>query len=373
MSSSVFGFSPLCAEETNSNYENLIARRMWQGIPGIEITPNGRMFFTFSAGTTNERTFEYMTILCYSDDYGRTHSPLRFMAPPKDGSRGFDAVPWIDPNGRLWYLFNRQSRTTGQYGVYARICEDPDAEEPVFGPEFRVGFDVPCSFSLNKPTVLSTGEWIMPVTYSNEPVFRWNTAQNPQLQGVAISHDDGKTWQLHGAVNAPHWALEGMIVELKDGRLWMLIRTGKDFLWESFSTDKGITWSESTKSKIRNPSSRFYIRRLASGNLLMVNHATSKSRNNLRAQISVDDGKTWSKGLLLDARLPVSYPDGVQDKDGNIWIIYDFDRKDRGTDESTHGQILIARFREEDALSGRDVSKTVVIRYIISSLSKKRG
>jgi hypothetical protein len=364
MLSTILGFSSLCAE----NHEDLIARRQWQGIPGIEITPNGRIFFTISAGTTSEMSLEYMTLLSYSDDYGRTHSPLQFMAPPKDGSRGFDAVPWIDPKGRLWYLFNRQNRATGLYDVRARISEDPDAETPVFGPEFRIGFDVPCSFSMNKPTVLSTGEWVMPVTYSNEPVFRWNTLHDPQLQGVAISHDEGKTWQLHGAIEAPHWALESMIVELKNGRLWMLIRTGSDFLWESFSDDKGITWSEGKPSKIRNPRSRFFIRRLSSGNLLMVNHATSRRRDNLRAKISTDDGKTWSRGLLLDARLPVSYPDGIEDKNGNIWIIYDFDRRRSGGHERSYSHVLLARFREEDAMRGRDVSGTVVLQYVINKL-----
>ena len=93
-----------------------------------------------------------------------------------------------------------------------------------------------------------------------------------QLQGVGISTDEGKTWSLHGALKAPEWALECMITELKDGRLWLLTRTGGGFLWESHSTDKGRTWSEAKASTIANPGSRFFIRRLASGNLLLVNH-----------------------------------------------------------------------------------------------------
>ena len=45
---------------------------------------------------------------------------------------------------------------------------------------------------------------------------------------------------------------------------------------------------------------------------------------------STDDGKTWNDGLLLDERKGVSYPDGVQDRHGLIWITYDRDRGGAG-------------------------------------------
>ena len=41
-------------------------------------------------------------------------------------------------------------------------------------------------------------------------------------------------------------------------------------------------------------------RRLASGNLLLVNHYKFTGRSHLTAHISIDDGKTWNDGLLLD-------------------------------------------------------------------------
>jgi hypothetical protein len=75
---------------------------------------------------------------------------------------------------------------------------------------------------MNKVTVLTTGEWIMPVTLATKPVHAWSTGYNaeqePTLHGVGISTDEGKHWSLHGAVKSKPWALENMIVELKDGR-----------------------------------------------------------------------------------------------------------------------------------------------------------
>ena len=62
-----------------------------------------------------------------------------------------------------------------------------------------------------------------------------------------------------------------MVVERKDGSLLMLIRT-KYGIGEATSDDDGKTWSEVTPSKLPHPASRFFIRRLNSGNLLLIKH-----------------------------------------------------------------------------------------------------
>jgi predicted neuraminidase len=340
-----------------------LAKRTWQGIPGLERTVNGRVLVSWFTEGTKEPAPENTVVLSHSDDGGKTFSAPQAMAlPTSDGTRAFDPALWIDPKGRLWYIFNRGNIDIPKHDVWARICDDPDAKQPLFGAEFRVGYDAPYAFRLNKLTVLSTGEWIMPVTHATDTIKEW-FAGPKQLQGVSISNDEGKTWKLHGALKAPEWALECMVTELKDGRLWMLIRTGSGFLWESHSTDKGVTWHEPKASSIRNPGSRFFIRRLASGNLLLVNHYKFTGRSHLTAQISTDDGATWNDGLLLDERQGVSYPDGVQDKDGLIWITYDRDR-------SGAGEILVAKFKEEDVLAGKNISGAVTLKQVINKLDK---
>ena len=340
-----------------------LAKRTWQGIPGSERTAKGRFFVSWFTGGPKEPAPDNTVVLSYSDDAGKTFTPPEAIAlPTNDGTRAFDPALWIDPKGRLWYIFNRGNKDIPKHDVWARICDDPDATPPVFGAEFRVGYDAPYAFRLQKPTVLSSGEWIMPVTHAEEPIHEW-FAGPKQLQGVGISTDEGKTWSLHGALKAPEWALECMVTELKDGRLWLLTRTGGGFLWESHSTDKGRTWSEAKASTIANPGSRFFIRRLASGNLLLVNHYKFTGRSHLTAQLSTDDGATWNDGLLLDERKGVSYPDGAQDKDGLIWITYD---RDRGG----AGEILLAKFKEEDVAAGRNVSGAVSLKQVVNKLNK---
>ena len=335
--------------------------RIWQGIPGLEKTSKGRIFISWFTGGKHEPAPENRVLLCYSDDAGKSFTKPQAMAlPADDGTRCFDPTLWMDPNGRLWYIFNRGNKTTAVHGVWARICEAPDAATPVFAAEFRLGFDeAPYAFRMNKPTVLSTGEWVLPVTLAKEPIKKW-FAGPKQLQGVGISTDEGKTWKLFGAVKAPEWALENMITELRDGRLWMLIRTGGGFLWESYSNDRGRTWSEGKATTIANPGSRFFIRRLKSGNLLLVNHYKTTWRSRLTARVSNDEGKTWNEGLLLDER-GISYPDGVEDKEGLIWITYDRGR-------TNEGLILMARFREEDVAAGKNVSGDVMLKHEIDRL-----
>ena len=127
----------------------------------------------------------------------------------------------------------------------------------------------------------------------------------------------------------------------------MLIRT-RYGIGQSFSNNRGLTWSPVTPSLIQHPTARFFIIRLHSGNLLLVKHGPvdmRTARSHLMAFISKDDGRTWSDGLLLDERPGVSYPDGQQAADGTIYIIYDYDR--RG-DQA----ILMTSFSEDDVTCG---------------------
>jgi predicted neuraminidase len=162
-----------------------------------------------------------------------------------------------------------------------------------------------------------------------------------------------------------------MIVERLDGSLWMWVRT-KYGIGVSTSVDGGATWSELKPSAVPHIRSRFFIRRLTSGNLLLVRHDPANgdfagdesrgTRSHLKAYISEDDGATWSGGLLLDPRKGVSYPDGDQAEGGTICITYDFDR-------AGAGEILLSAFSEEDVL-GAAPGQGIHTRGTISRLCK---
>ena len=167
----------------------------WAGIPGVEITPGGRLFIAWYSGGEKEPDPENTIYLCTSADHGATFTPPEILAVPRDGARAFDPTLWLAPTGALWLIFNRGNKDTAQHGIFARICAQPDAGNLSWGDEFRLGYDAPFSFRMNKPTVLSSGEWLMPVTHSPNLTYGWSAGQN-QFQGVGISLDQGQTWQL---------------------------------------------------------------------------------------------------------------------------------------------------------------------------------
>jgi hypothetical protein len=133
---------------------------------------------------------------------------------------------------------------------------------------------------------------------------------------------------------------------------------------QSVSSDRGETWSKpDAPPGIKHPVARFHVRRLDSGRILMVKHGltmdTHEGRSKLTAWLSDDDGQTWKGGLMLDERTGISYPDGVQAPDGTIYISYDRNR-------ATDGEILMARFTEEDILAGKLVGPRSKLRMLIS-------
>ena len=174
----------------------------WAGIPGVEITPGGRLFIAWYSGGEKEPDPQNTIYLCASSDRGATFTPPEILAVPRDGARAFDPTLWLAPTGALWLIFNRGNQVTAQHGIFARICAQPDAATPLWGDEFRLGYDAPFSFRMNKPTVLSSGEWLMPVTHAPNLTYAWSAGQN-QFQGVGISLDQGKTWQLYGVGRRP--------------------------------------------------------------------------------------------------------------------------------------------------------------------------
>jgi len=323
--------------------------RQWQGIPAIERAANsratdGRLWSAFFSGGPKEPDTENYVLLSTSTDAGLNWSDPAVIVAPPGATRAYDPALWHDPAGRLWLFYNQANLETPDFSVWAMTTENSGDAHPRWSTPKRIDIDAPFAFRLNKPTVLSTGEWLLPVTWARSAPDGW-FAGDQQIQGVAISTDAGANWKLYGGVEAPHWALENMIVERQDGRLWMLIRTRSGVLWQSFSEDRGRTWSEGSPTNIVNPGVRFYIRRLASGRLLLINTPDPRQRRSLYAYLSdPQDDTAFGRGLLLDPRDRVSYPDAIQAPDGTIYAVHDCDRQGPG-------EIILNVFTEQEILA----------------------
>ena len=342
------------------------ATRAFQGIPSLACGRDGRLWAVWYGGVTPDEDHNNYVVLAVSTDNGATWSDEKLVVDPEGPVRAFDPEIWLAPDGRLWLFWAQgldEPTKIGPSGVWAMTAVEADGPEATWSVPRRLCDGV----MMCKPIVLSGDEWALPVSF-------W-ARRSAASAGIVVSSDRGATWTERGAVDVPPEVRdhdEHMLVERRDGSLWMWVRTTYG-IGESVSADGGRTWGDLTASTVPHVKSRFFVRRLRSGRLLLVRHdpangdfadgdsahgASAGTRSHLKAFVSSDDGATWGGGLLLDDRRGVSYPDGDESGDGTILITYDYDR-------TGAREILMAAFREEDALSGDAESGTVQLRQPI--------
>ena len=339
------------------------ATRAFQGIPSLACGRDGRLWAVWYGGVTPAEDENNYVILALSADSGTTWSDEKLVIDPDGAVRAFDPEIWLAPDGTLWLFWaqglNKPTKF-GPSGVWAMTAAEADGPDTVWSAPRRLCDGV----MMCKPIVLSTGNWALPVSF-------W-ARRDAASAGIVVSTDGGSSWTERGAVDVPPDVRdhdEHMLVERQDGTLWMWVRT-KYGIGESASTDGGRTWSALSRSAVPHVTSRFFVRRLRSGRLLLVRHdpgnhdfadgVSRGTRSHLTAFVSDDDGQTWGRGVLLDGRRGVSYPDGDQSEDGTIRIIYDYDR-------TGAREILMASFREEDALSADPSTGAVRLRRLINA------
>ena len=364
----------LFAQETVTSAADDPARalsiRRHEGIPSLAVSPvNGRMWATWYASVTGAEDAGNFVVLSTSADGGCTWREVAHADPDGNGPlRAFDPEVWVSPDGKLrWFWTERVSpvATAGAdpyAGAKASAANDRlmmatlDAErEPA---ELPKAVAIARGIMMCKPITLRNGSWLLPVA-------NW---QEDRSSGIVRSDDGGRTFRYVGGASMPKGDREfdeHNIFECGDGRLacWSRAKSG---IRMSTSADGGATWSPLESGAVKHTSSRFFVRRLASGALLLVKHGAidrDVGRQELEAFVSDDDGATWKGGLMLDERKGVSYPDGVQLADGRILVVYDRARMgDR--------EILFCEFKEDDVRAGRNVSGAVRLRRRISSADK---
>lgn len=131
---------------------------------------------------------------------------------------------------------------------------------------------------------------------------------------VVMSDDEGKTWRCsysqifinRGHIN--HSAGEPTVVELTDGRLLMDVRTVLGRRYFCHSENQGMTWSKTRATDVGSGSTPTMIRRMPTGELLMVWTQVSwiesirgYHRHRLSCAISKDEGRTWEKFKNLES------------------------------------------------------------------------
>lgn len=113
-----------------------------------------------------------------------------------------------------------------------------------------------------------------------------------------LSDDDGETWRESQRVRPKDGSWEPACIELKNGRVLMLMRTGLGGQYKSLSDDGGETWTEPAATSLEGTAAPASISRIpATGDLLVIwNHNPGAGkRNPLTSAISRDEGVTWTE------------------------------------------------------------------------------
>ena len=161
-------------------------------------------------------------------------------------------------------------------------------------------------------TQLSSGRLLAPAASTSDV-----RKVNHFVSRCFISDDGGRTWrQGKGFVDLPkRGAMEPEVLETRNGRVLMILRTQLGYIAASDSSDGGETWSEPRSFGIKAPEAPATLRRIPStGDLLLIWNNTYTAgaghggrRTPLTAAVSSDEGKTWKQLRNLESRPDRTY------------------------------------------------------------------
>ena len=250
-----------------------------------------------------------------SSDDGKSWSDDRIVVQRPGGLNVMSVSLLRLANGQiaLFYL-----RKTSREDCRPIMCISTDEAATWSKPSVcitdKVGYYV---LNNDRAVQLKSGRIILPLAWHQGPEKPRDTA------GVImcyLSDDNGKTFR-RSKDSFKGYAPDGRriivqepgVVELKDGRLMMFMRTNAASQYISYSPDSGETWSKAQPSALISPLSPASIKRIDwSGDLICVwndhsgIHNYPKGRRTpLCLAVSKDEGKSWSRSRIIEGN-----PDG---------------------------------------------------------------
>ena len=322
------------------------SRRLWQGCPTIARSPGGVLYAGWYSGGSMEPSQHHFNVVVRSRDEGQTWSDpiLVINSITSLQVRSIDIQLWTDPNQTLWCFWtcrddNFDFRSPSHLSLWAIRCANPDDTTPAWSkPQF-----ITHGFLRHRPTVLPNGAWVL-------CAYNW-TDDRYHYQ---ISRNQGKSWHTHRAGRKLQAFFdEAAIWQHQDGTLSLYARSACGNIAESVSYDQGRHWTDGAPTALPAPSSRFLIRRLASGRLLLIWNNAPDARRNLTAALSEDDGRTWPFQTVIDPGERITYPDATATPDGRIHGVYDHGR-------TMEREIHYFSLTEADILSARPPANRII-------------
>lgn len=264
---------------------------------------DGRILFIYSHYTGNSTSDHAPAYLASreSSDGGKTWSQTDKLVVEREGDMNVMSVSLLrlqDGSIGLWYL-KKNSETDCKPLMRVSRDEGKTWSDPINCITDKNGYFV---LNNNRVIQLKSGRLMMAVALHASEDGKWS---NKATLYAYYSDDNGKTWTSSAPVpnNTETITQEPGLIELKDGRIMMIIRASGGKQQLSYSSDQGATWSHIEASTITSPLSPASIARIPrTGDLLLVWNNNPKAekewhggvRTPLTIAISKDEGKTWT-------------------------------------------------------------------------------
>ena len=300
---------------------------------------DGRYFLAFSqwlTGMTDQDDSRVMGMV--SSDQGVTWGAPFPVATPDGECRTVRQPSLLRRGDGELLLFVRCRKELTEAWVALFRCRDEERIDKGLAAWTRRRRITPAApgrhIALNNRAIrLSTGRLLLPLSTP----WPWD---RPDVSGrgkdirswCLYSDDDGETWQPSRSMLAGpgRGLMEPYAVELKDGRLLMLMRTQTHRQYRSISPDGGDSWSPATEvTSLVSPESPAAVRRdPGTGWLSMVWNYNSRDKHGadrtpLTIAFSDDEGESWFGYLNLesDRTKEFSYP-SLRFIDGKVFVTY---------------------------------------------------
>lgn len=281
---------------------------MWSDGPGVEDRVGQRVSFSTSPDGVSWAEPRFLTPEPTGSGPGSPHYGTRTDQGLRWISRGF----WR--RGDEMYALASLDEAAGFFGPGLALHA---FRLSAGGPSWEhVGVIAEDTINNFPPKRLPGGEWMM-----SRRSHDYRAAGVHVLVGGDRAIDDWESFPVLGSgevlsAEEPFWWI------LPDDNLMALFRDNRrsGFLYRSFSTDRGRSWSTPTRTNFPDATSKVHGTRLADGRYVLVSNANPRRRDPLTIALS-DDGLVFSRLGILAGGRHVDYP-YVLEHDGHLLVAF---------------------------------------------------
>jgi hypothetical protein len=274
----------------------------------IVVLGNGDWLCAYNDGDVGTDEDDTRVVMRTSSDQGDTWSSLSEIASATYHCG--EPVLFVDPaDDKVWCFYDEFIATASDGGTL----------------KYKTSTDHGATWS-SATSITTTDPKCVPGTFLETEGGTWLLAFHSFDAGARVtrvmrSTNSGSTWTEYGSIGSGSINyVEPQIVEKANNDLYITMRTDNTKIYESVSTDDGLTWSVHASTGLDTSYARHGLSKLTNGDFLICHHDENTSnahpRNEITARISEDESSTWSIKGIVQKTINDATSTG---KNGNIW------------------------------------------------------